>query len=86
MHFVAYPEVNIIKTYTEITNAEKKPVKLAKYASSLLHLDGKKYYLTESGAMATGTMNRIACQEKPSFWKCGRAIHEASFTGVKSTP
>ena len=47
MHFVAYPEVNIIKTYTEITNAEKKPVKLAKYASSLLHLDAKKYYLTE---------------------------------------
>ncbi len=47
LHYVAYRQENIIKTWTEITNNEKKPVSLAKYASSMLHLTGGKYYLTE---------------------------------------
>lgn len=47
MHYVAYADENIIKTWTDITNTEKKPVRLAKYASSMLHLTGGKYFLSE---------------------------------------
>lgn len=47
LHFNAYTEEDVIKTYTEITNGEKKPVMLEKYASSMLHLTGGKYWLTE---------------------------------------
>ena len=38
---------NIIKEYAEISHQEKKPVTLYNYASSLLHLNGSKYFLTE---------------------------------------
>ena len=47
LHFNAYTEEDVIKTYTEITNGEKKPVMLEKYASSMLHLSGGEYWLTE---------------------------------------
>ena len=47
MYFVTYAKENIIKAYTEISHQEKKPVVLSAYASSLLHLDAAKYYLTE---------------------------------------
>lgn len=47
MHFVAYAKENIIKTWTEITNTENKSVSLVKYASSMLHLTGGKYFLSE---------------------------------------
>lgn len=47
LHYVAYEKVDIIKTYTEITHQEKKPIELQKYASSLLHLDRERYFLTE---------------------------------------
>lgn len=47
LHYVAYPKENIIKTFTEISHHEKKPVVLSKYASSMLHLNRDKYYLTE---------------------------------------
>ncbi len=47
LHFIAYAKENIIKTYTEISHQEKKPVMLYNYASSLLHLNGGKYFLTE---------------------------------------
>lgn len=46
MIYVVYPEHDIIKTNTEITNNGKKPVELEKYASSMLHFNNKKYYLT----------------------------------------
>ena len=46
LHYVAYDAENVIKTWTEITNGEKKSVKLAKYASAMLHLDREAYYLT----------------------------------------
>ena len=46
LHYVAYEAENVIKTWTEITNGEKKSVKLAKYASAMLHLDREAYYLT----------------------------------------
>lgn len=47
LHFIAYPKENIIKEYAEISHNEKKPVTLYNYASSLLHLNSDKYYLTE---------------------------------------
>lgn len=47
LHFIAYAKENIIKTYTEISHQEKKPVVLYNYASSLLHLNSGKYFLTE---------------------------------------
>jgi len=47
LYYVVYPEHDIIKTYTEITNREKKPITLEKYASSMLHFDNGDYYLTQ---------------------------------------
>jgi alpha-galactosidase len=47
LYFIAYPDEDIIKTGAEIKHAEKKPVTLFNYASSLLHCTGAKYFLTE---------------------------------------
>ena len=47
LYYVAYANEDIIKTFTEISHREKKPVMLHKYASSLLHLNHDKYFLTE---------------------------------------
>jgi len=47
VYFIVYPEHDIIKTYTTITNGEKKPIKLEKFASSMLHFDNGDYYLTQ---------------------------------------
>ncbi len=47
LHFIAYSQENIIKEYTEITNRERKPIVLEKYASSILNFDRSKYYMTE---------------------------------------
>lgn len=47
LYFDVFERENIIKTHTEISHGEKKPVTLFKYASSLLHLDRDKYWLTE---------------------------------------
>ena len=47
LHYVAYGKENIIRTFTEISHEEKKPVILCKYASSMLHLNSSKYFLTE---------------------------------------
>lgn len=46
LHYVAYAEEDVIEAWTEITNEEKKPVTLKKYASNLLHFDNAAYYLT----------------------------------------
>ncbi|KAA6343973.1 Alpha-galactosidase [termite gut metagenome] len=45
--YVSYVKENIIKAYTEISHREKKAVTLYRYDSSLLHVMGEKYYLTE---------------------------------------
>ncbi len=45
--YTAFEQNNIIKSYTEISHQEKRPVTLYNYASSLLHLEAAKYYLTE---------------------------------------
>lgn len=47
LHFVSYNAENIIKSFAEISHQEKKPVTLYNYASSMLHLNSGKYYLTE---------------------------------------
>ncbi len=47
LHYIAYAKVDVIKTWTEITSREKKPVVLEKYASSLLHFYAPHYYLTQ---------------------------------------
>lgn len=47
LHYVAYQKENLIKTFTEISHQEKKPVQLHKYASSMLHLNRANYFLTE---------------------------------------
>lgn len=47
LHYVAYEKENVIKTWSEITHQEKKPVQLFRYASAMLYFDCPSYYLTE---------------------------------------
>lgn len=46
-HFIAYPDQDIIKTWTSIRNGEKKTITLTNYASSMLHFDEGDYWLTQ---------------------------------------
>lgn len=47
LNFTAFQKENIIKTWTEIKHQEKKPVILSNFASSMIHLDADKYWLTQ---------------------------------------
>ncbi|KAA3436677.1 alpha-galactosidase [Rufibacter hautae] len=47
LHFSAYFQEDVIKTWTEIKHQEKKPVILTQYASAMLHFDAPQYYLTQ---------------------------------------
>ena len=47
LHYIAYGKENIIRTFSEISHQEKKPITLSKYASSMLHLNSSRYFLTE---------------------------------------
>jgi alpha-galactosidase len=47
LHYVAYPEVDVIKTWSEISHSEKKPVTLTTYASTMLYFNRTKYFVTE---------------------------------------
>lgn len=47
LFFTAFAKENVIKTHAEISHQEKKPITLYNYASSLLHLNAAKYWLTE---------------------------------------
>ena len=47
LHFLVYPEQDVIKTWTDIRNNEGKPVLLTNYASSMLHFNSDKYWLTQ---------------------------------------
>lgn len=47
LFFTTFAKENIIKERTEIRHFEKKPITLYQYASSLIHLNADKYYLTE---------------------------------------
>ena len=47
LHIAAFGEEDVFKYWTEITNNEKKPINLEKYASSMLHFSSNKYFLTQ---------------------------------------
>lgn len=47
LHFAAFSDEDVIKTWTEIRHREKKPVMLTQYASSLLHFNADEYWLTQ---------------------------------------
>lgn len=47
LHFTAYYNEDIIKAWTEIKHKEKKAVTLTNYASSMLHFDASKYWLSQ---------------------------------------
>ncbi len=47
LHFEAYQQEDIIKTWTEIKHQEKRLVVLTNYASAMLHFDAPSYWLTQ---------------------------------------
>lgn len=47
LHYVVYPEEDIIKQWSEISHQEKGKVYISRYASSMLYLEAEKYFLTE---------------------------------------
>ncbi|MDE6755072.1 MAG: alpha-galactosidase [Muribaculaceae bacterium] len=47
LNYVAYPKENVIKTWTEISHSEKKPISLSQYASAMLYFNEPEYWLTE---------------------------------------
>lgn len=67
LFYTAYEKENVIKTATEISHREKKPVTLFKYASNMLHLNSDKYILTE---FAGDWASEVKMSEQPlSFGK-----------------
>ena len=47
LYYQTFAKENIIKTWTEVNHAEKKPVTISRYASSMLYFESSDYYLTE---------------------------------------
>lgn len=47
LHYTAYEDEDVIKTWSDITHDEKGSVTLTAYASTLLYFDRPAYYLTE---------------------------------------
>lgn len=47
LNYVAYPKENVIKTWTEISHQEKKPITMAQYASGMLYFNEPEYWLKE---------------------------------------
>ena len=47
LHYVAFKEENIIKTWSEISHSEKKPVTLTQYASGMVYFKRPAYFLNE---------------------------------------
>ncbi|WP_163409856.1 alpha-galactosidase [Flavobacterium ajazii] len=47
LHYKTFHKENIIESWSEIQHQEKKSVMLYNYASSALHLDADKYWLTQ---------------------------------------
>ncbi len=46
LHYVAYPRENVIKTWSEVSHREKRPVTLWRYASGMFYFNADAYYLT----------------------------------------
>lgn len=49
LHYVAYPEENIIKQWADIYHEEKGEVCISRYASSMLYFESQNYYLMQFG-------------------------------------
>ncbi|QJB34432.1 alpha-galactosidase [Chitinophaga oryzae] len=47
LHFETYFQEDVIKAWTEIRHTEKQPVLLTAYASSMLHFNAARYWLTQ---------------------------------------
>ncbi|WP_199119296.1 alpha-galactosidase [Pedobacter sp. ASV28] len=47
LHFQSYPDQDLIKTWADIKNNEKKEVVLTNFASAMLHFNAEKYWLTQ---------------------------------------
>jgi alpha-galactosidase len=47
LNIKTYYEEDVIEQWVEIKHAEKKPVTIFNYASSMLHFDAEKYWLTQ---------------------------------------
>lgn len=47
LHYIAFAKENIIKSWSEISHKEKKPVTISRYASSMLYFEAPHYFLTE---------------------------------------
>jgi alpha-galactosidase len=47
LHYETYYNEDVMKAWTEVVHAEKKPVTLTHYASSLLHFTADEYWLTQ---------------------------------------
>jgi alpha-galactosidase len=47
LHFKAFLRENVIEQWVEIIHHEKKPITLYNYASSMLHFDAGRYWLTQ---------------------------------------
>ena len=47
LHYDHYTNEIVIKTWSQITHQEKKPVSLSTYASTMLYFSKSAYYLTE---------------------------------------
>ena len=47
LHYVAYAEEDVIKTWSDISHKEKESVFLSAYASTMLYFSADSYYLTE---------------------------------------
>lgn len=59
LHFEAFGKENVFKSWTEITNKEKAPIELEKFASSLLHFDAPQYVLTQYSGEWANEANKL---------------------------
>lgn len=59
LHFEAFGDENVFKSWTEIVNKEAKSIELEKFASSLLHFDAKQYVLTQYSGEWANEANKL---------------------------
>ncbi len=59
LHYMAYGAENVFKSWSEITNKEKKTIEIEKYASSMLHFDAPKYIVTQYSGEWANEANQL---------------------------
>jgi alpha-galactosidase len=47
LHYLSFPQQDVIKAWTSIKNAEQKEILLTSYASAMLHFSDDNYWLTQ---------------------------------------